>query len=130
MMEIDKLIKEASRYFTFIIGGGISLLIGLGVTWGFTEYAGFWHMLSYAIALSVEIIFLFVYHTYITFKARGHFLKFALVILFITGLNWVLVYFVSVIIGVYYLIAIVLVALVVSILNYFLNRIWVFNRIK
>ena len=125
---IRKLIKEFRKYVIFIIGGGISLLINLGVTYAFTEYAGLWHMLSYTFALATEIIFLFVYHTYITFKARGHFVKFAGVILFISALNWILVYFTSVILGIYYLIAIAGVALAVSVLNYMINRIWVFNR--
>ena len=125
---IRKLIKEFKKYVVFIIGGGISLLINVGVTYAFTEYAGLWHMMSYTFALIVEVIFLFVYHTYITFKAKGHFLKFAVVILFISVLNWALVYFTSVVLGVYYLIAIVVVALVVSVLNYAINRICVFNR--
>ena len=127
-LDPNRFFREFKRYLTFIVGGGFSLLLNLGITYAFTEYAGLWHMLSYSFALMAEIIFLFVFHSYITFKAKGHFLKFALIILFISALNWLLVYLFSVIIGVYYLVAIVVVALVVSVLNYLLNREWVFNR--
>lgn len=127
MIEFNKLIKEARRYFTFIVGGGISLLINLSITFILTEFFKLWHMYSYTIALSVEILFLFTYHTHITFKARGHFAKFVGIVLLITLLNWIGVYVISVVIGINYLISIILVSLMISVLNYYLNKIWVFS---
>lgn len=127
-MNLNEMIKEFRKYVIFIIGGGISLLINLAVTYTFTEYAGLWHMLSFTIALFVEIIFLFVYHTYITFKTNGRFIKFTMVILFISFLNWIGVYIVSVIIKINYIISIILVAFIISIMNYYMNNILVFKK--
>src|SRR3989344_6746318 len=126
--QLKLLTKEFKRYFIFIFGGSLAMLLNLGITYAFTSYAGLWYMLSYAFALCFELIFLFVYHTYITFRTRGHFLKFASVIISISVLNWLGVYFTSVILGVYYLVSIVLVALIISVLNYTLNKLFVFKK--
>lgn len=115
------------RYFKFLFGGGLSLLLNLTVTYLLTEIFQLWHMLSFAIALCLEILFLFGYHSLITFRRKGYFLKFVIVILFISALNWVGVYLLSVILGVYYLLSIIMVALIISILNYLLNKKIVFR---
>ena len=131
MIEIfksNKLFNEFRKYFTFIFGGGISLLIGLGITYVFTRYVGLWHMFSYTIAIFFEIIFLFFYHTHITFKTKGHILKFAFNILFISFLNWVFVYLFSVTFGINYLVSIVFVALLISVINYSMNKVFIFNN--
>lgn len=115
------------RYFKFLCGGGLSLILNLTVTYLLTELFQLWHMLSFAIALCLEILFLFVYHSLVTFRKKGKFLTFVIVILFISALNWVGVYLLSVIMGLYYLISIVVVALLISVLNYFLNQRLVFK---
>ncbi len=118
---------DIRRYLRFIIGGGLSLLLNLAITYLLTELLHLWHMLSFAIALGVEILFLFVYHTRITFKQNGNFFRFAFITLFISGLNWVFVYVLSEVLGIYYLVSIVVSALVISVLNYTLNRFFVFG---
>ncbi len=118
------------RYFRFLIGGGLSLLLNLGITYVLTEYFQLWHMLSFTIALCIELIFLFGYHTWITFRKQGHFLRFAAVIIFVSILNWLFVYFLSVILTLPYLLAIIISAGVISILNYFLNKRFVFQPIE
>ncbi|HLC51656.1 MAG TPA: GtrA family protein [Candidatus Nanoarchaeia archaeon] len=123
-MQID----EFYRYFKFIVGGGISLLIALGITYALTEIIGLWHMLSFGIALLIEIIFLFFYHSVVTFKKRGKFWLFMSVILFISNLNWILVYITTVFWQWNYLASIVLVALMVSVLNYLINKTLVFRK--
>ena len=131
MNTFASLIKENwYRYFKFLFGGGLSLILNLAVTYLLTEFFQLWHMLSFALALCLEILFLFGYHSMITFRKKGHFLKFVIVILFISALNWVGVYLLSVILRVYYLLSIILVALIISILNYFLNKRLVFNRVE
>ena len=119
---------ELYRYFRFLVGGGLSLLLNLGVTYVLTEYFHLWYMLSFAIALALEILFLFLYHSQVTFQSQGRFLRFVLGILFISALNWAGVYLVTVPLGVHYLIAIPGVALIISLLNYWMNRTWVFDR--
>ncbi len=114
------------RYVCFLFGGGLSLIINLLITYALTEFFHLWHMASFALALMFEIIFLFIYHSLVTFKKKGKFLVFIFVILVISLLNWSFVYLFSEILGVYYLISIVVVAGLISLLNYLLNKKFVF----
>ena len=126
-MVIKEIKKDVYRYITFVFGGVLSLIINLIITYVLTEYLQLWHMLSFSIALGTEILFLFIYHTFITFKKEANFPFFITIILIISGLNWIAVYLLSVIIGIQYLIAIILSAGVISIINYLLNRNLVFK---
>ena len=63
--------KDIYRYLKFVFGGGFSLILNLLITSVLTEYLQLWHMLSFSIALGIEILFLFVYHSLITFKKKG-----------------------------------------------------------
>ena len=119
--------KEISRYVKFVIGGGFSLISNLLITYILTEYLHLWHMVSYLIALGIEILFLYIYHSLITFKTKGKLLLFITVILIISVMNWIAVYFLSVLIRIQYLIAIILSAGAISIINYLLNRNLVFK---
>lgn len=119
--------QDLFRYIRFLFGGGLSLLLNLGITYVLTESFQLWHMLSFAIALGCEIIFLFGYHSVVTFRKNGKFLLFVLVILFISVLNWLFVYFLTTFFLLPYLIAIVLAAGVISLLNYGINKRVVFR---
>ena len=126
-MDIKEIKKDIYRYVKFVFGGGLSLIINLIITYVLTEYLQLWHMLSFSIALGIEILFLFIYHSFITFKKEGKLLLFIIIILIISVMNWLAVYFLSVIIGIQYLIAITLSAGAISIINYLLNRNLVFK---
>jgi putative flippase GtrA len=115
------------KYIKFIFGGGISLLLNLLATYLLTEFFSLWHMVSFGIALGLEIIFLFVYHSFITFRKAGRFHRFVIVLVCISVLNWFGVYLGSEVLGVYYLVAIVVVALVISVFNYLINKKLVFH---
>jgi len=119
--------SDLFRYIKFLFGGGLSLLLNLGITYSLTEFLHLWHMLSFAVALGCEILFLFVYHSYVTFRKNGRFWLFVVVILFISGLNWLAVYVLTEVLTLPYLIAIVLSAAVISLLNYGINKRIVFR---
>ena len=119
--------QDLYKYLKFLFGGGLSLLLNLGITYSLTEFLHLWHMFSFAIALGCGIFFLFVYHSYVTFRKKGNFWLFAVVILFISGLNWLAVYLLTEILALPYLIAIVLAAGVISLLNYGINKTIVFS---
>lgn len=119
--------QDLYKYMKFIFGGGLSLLLNLGITYSLTEFLQLWHMLSFAVALGCEILFLFIYHSFITFRKQGNFFLFAGIVLFISGLNWLAVYFLTEILALRYLFAILLAATVISVVNYTLNRIVVFK---
>jgi putative flippase GtrA len=128
MKFILKPFKSILTYFRFLVGGGLSLLLGLAITYILTEFFGIWHMLSFGIALAIEIIFLFLYHSVITFGKRGKFWLFIPVVLFISDLNWILVYVATIIFGWNYLISIIMVAGIVSVINFIMNKLLVFNK--
>jgi putative flippase GtrA len=119
--------KDLFRYVKFVFGGGLSLILNLIITYFLTEMLALWHMLSFGIALCVEILFLFGYHSLVTFRKKGKFGRFVIVILFISVLNWGFVYLLSVTFGLQYLISIVVSAGVISIVNYLINRAVVFK---
>ena len=119
--------KDLYRYVKFLFGGSLSLILNVIITYFLTEFLHFWHMLSFALALGVEIIFLFIYHSLITFKKNGKFTLFVIVILFISLINWLFVYVFSVILGLQYILSIVIVAGIISLLNYALNKKIVFR---
>lgn len=119
--------KDLYRYVKFLFGGGLSLLLNLTITYIFTEFVHLWHMLSFGIALGCEILFLFAYHSYVTFRKNGKFWLFAVVVLFISGLNWLAVYFLTEMVALPYLVAIVLAAGAISVLNYGINKKIVFR---
>ncbi len=121
--------QDLYRYAKFLVGGGLSLGLNIIITYIFTEFLHFWHMVSFTIAIALEILFLFTYHSLVTFQKRGNFYRFVLVVLFIVGLNWVGVYFLSVILDIHYIIAIILSSGVISIINYILNKKVVFKKI-
>mgnify|MGYP001595444518 CR=1 FL=1 len=119
--------QDLYKYVKFLFGGGLSLLLNLGITFFLTEFLHLWHMFSFGIALGCEIIFLFAYHSYVTFKKNGRFLAFTTLILFISGLNWSFVYFLTTFFPLPYLIAIVLSAGIISVLNFVINKRFVFK---
>ena len=119
--------KDLFRYVKFLFGGGLSLVLNLVITYILTELFYLWHMLSFGIALGCEILFLFGYHSFITFRKNGRFWVFVGVILFISLLNWLFVYFLTEMVNLPYLIAIILSAGVISVLNYALNKKLVFK---
>ncbi len=120
--------KDLFRYVKFVFGGGISLVLNLIITYFLTEMIHLWHMLSFGISLVVEIVFLFGYHSVVTFKRKGKFGRFVAVILVISLANWAFVYFLSVMLEIQYLISIVVSAGVISIVNYLVNRAVVFKE--
>lgn len=118
--------EDFYRYVKFLFGGSLSLILNLIFTYFLTEFLHFWHMLSFAFALGMEIIFLFIYHSVVTFRRRGRFLIFVIVILIISLLNWLAVFFLSITLKIQYLLAIIISAGIISIINYFINKTWVF----
>lgn len=117
-----RLRDDISKYIRFLFGGGISLILNILITYTLTASFDLWHMVSFAIALTIEILFLFMYHSLFTFRKRGKFLLFVMVIVAISVLNWSFVYVLSVVLQLQYIVSIVISAGVISIVNYTLNK--------
>lgn len=130
---VRKLIERIphKRFIIFSIGGLIGMLINLAVTSFLTEIFSLWYRISYAIGLAVNLIFNFVYNRHITFKEKTklktRFIKFVIVSLTTILLNYISVIILTEYFGVYYLLSIIIVVFAIAIINYILNKIWVFE---
>lgn len=119
------------QYIIFIIGGAIGLLISMIVTYILTEFFNIFYMLSYAVSMIFTFFIMFMYHSYITFKGfkynHKRFIKFVVISIILVFANWGLVYIVTELFKIHYLISIFLVTLFLSIINYTLNKLFIFN---
>jgi len=119
------------RFIIFSIGGVIGMLVNLAITIILTEVFLVWYRISYAIGLAVNLIFNFVYNRHITFKKKTkmkrRFVKFVIVSLSTILLNYISVIIVTEYLGISYILSIVMVVFLIAIINYLLNKVWVFN---
>jgi len=122
------LLQNLFTYIKFVIGGTISLLFNLAITNILIVQFEIWHMIGYGISLSLEIAFLFFYHSLVTFKIYGKITNFLFNIVFISFLNWLGVLLLSTILEFNYNLSIILVAGFLSIINYILSKNLVFIK--
>ena len=131
-----RLIALGRKYVVFIFGGGIGTVLAIVVTFLLTEYMDFWQLplwywYSYAAGITAATLFAFVYHRHVTFnkksKWKSRFARFSVFVIFLALANWLLVRFVTERFGIHYVIAIFLVTFALSVVNYFVNRIWIFR---
>ena len=137
------------RYFVFAFGGGMSYVLLLTVTYLLTSLAAISDIVSYWIGLACAVIFAFIYHRFITFNAmtrwQQRFAKFFALEIVIAIANGVLVYlltkkmiiqflapidqihFISAKVSLYFLIITFCVTLLLSVINFTMNRFWVFR---
>jgi putative flippase GtrA len=146
LLTYDRILKEypiygtLRKYLIFIAGGGTGLLIAEAITTLLTESFNMWYLISYTIGTAVSIIFTFIYHRYITFRKsteiRKRFIKFVFVVTVIATLNVVLVYFfteaAAAFLGIeisklLYWSTIFIITLVLSTINFAINKLWVFK---
>jgi putative flippase GtrA len=123
-------ILKHRRYILFCVGGILVFLFDVLATIVLTEFFNIWHMYSYAFALVLGTLILFIYHLIVTFNDRNNLLNkfFRFVILYIVSyvIAWLFV-FIATHIGVHYVISIIIISLFLSFINYKLNKNWVFR---
>lgn len=133
--------SESVRYIKFVTGGGLGLLVNLAVTYALTELLDMWFGAAYALGLSANVLFNFMYHRHFTFSQTGQALerlyKFIPLTLAVAAANYLVVRFLTeafisnageAMLGGYYKYAVIIfVTTVLSIMNYAANRLWVFR---
>jgi putative flippase GtrA len=119
----------------FVLVGGTGVLIQLVVTWGFTNFVFGLdkYYIGYSIGLSLNLIYNFVMHTFVTFSAkRGHgkrFIGFIIYSLLMTLLQYLIVRGLVYLVGEkWYLLVIATVVLVFSIVTFLLFKFWLFKE--
>lgn len=140
---IFRLYHRYKRFIIFCTGGGIGAIINWIISFFLTSILGIYYVASYTLAQVVNISFNFMWNRHITFKvkdkAQWRFLKFVTVssstALFSIFLVWSMkefvldnIYTVQVFgYDMNYMVAIIMVTFIVSVINYVLNKIWVFG---
>ncbi len=128
-MKTVKIIKK-SRIIYFFIGGFLIFFFEWLLAIFLTEFFLIPVRLSYFLALALGLSLLYFFHKKITFRIKKKFnlkryQKFILTYTLSYFFNW---FFVSIlIIKINYIIAIPLVAFCLGIINYLVNRYWVFK---
>lgn len=123
-------IKKHKRYLIFSIGGIIIFLFEILSTILFTELFNIHYMYSYGASLFIGMVFLFFYHMFITFNIPNdhfkRFFRFMIInsIYFIAALFFV---YILTEIGLHYIMSITISSIILSIINYCVNKNWVFK---
>lgn len=120
------------KYITFVLGGFIGAVIGWGLTYYLTEVLNTWYLLSYSLSMAVPFTFKIIYHKMVTFKENkmntATVLKYLLVYVLIMLINVFIVYIATSLWHIYYMISIFCVTAILSVLNYALNKLFVFSE--
>jgi len=133
---LRKIYFVIKRYVIFIFGGFVGWLILISITTLIATIFQTRPYIGYSFGLTAAIIFTFSYHRYITFKQktnwRSRFMKFAPLEMTLSALNWLLFYVVTeslgIDFGVGYIIASFFITWFISIINFSLNRFWIFKH--
>ncbi|RJQ34072.1 GtrA family protein [Candidatus Parcubacteria bacterium] len=125
---LKSLVKKFNRFPYFIIVGAIGFFINFFITLVFTEFFHLWYMFSYIFGSLCSWIFNFVMNSKVTFKGHNikHTIKkyfFYIEIYGIIGLgSLAIMYILTSVIGVHYLLSIVIVAVTNSLATYSFNK--------
>ena len=116
------------QYFKFISGNALILLFNLLATFSLTNYFDIWYVYSYGIVQILELILHYFYHSIITFKVYAKFIRFFLVIFFIAFTNWLVVYILSFLTDLNYILLIIIVSGLISVINFLINKYYVYIK--
>ncbi|MFC2032044.1 glycosyltransferase [Chloroflexota bacterium] len=124
---------EILRFVKFCLVGLSGVLVNTGLLWLLTEFAGLFYLLSAAISIESSILSNFTLNDYFTFRDRrlpgaksflSRLVKFNLVILAGLALNMGLLWLLTEVYGVYYLLSNLCGIAVATIWNYLVNAWW------
>ncbi len=125
--------KNTIPFIVFSVIGGLGLALNLGVAYALKEFAGLWYFWAFLGGVLVNWTFNFFANSYITF--RGHskenyfrkYAKFLLIYCCAFFINAALVYMMTSVLSVYYLVSISIAAFITAIFNFSLSKKIVFR---
>ncbi|MFC1592865.1 glycosyltransferase [Candidatus Omnitrophota bacterium] len=124
---------ELLRFVKFCMVGASGVLVNMGLLWLLTEFIGWFYLFSAAISIEISIISNFTLNDYFTFPDRRshgarHFLKrlvkFNMVSLAALGINLTVLWLLTTVFGVYYLLSNLCGIAVATLWNYLANFWW------
>jgi len=124
---------ELRRFLKFCLVGLSGVVVNMGLLWLLTEFGGLFYLLSAAISIETSIISNFILNNYFTFSDRrpsgvksffNYLLKFNLVSLAGLGINMGILWLLTEVFGMYYLLSNLCGIAVATLWNYLVNTLW------
>jgi dolichol-phosphate mannosyltransferase len=124
---------ELLRFVKFCLVGASGVLVNIGLLWLLTEFAGLFYLLSAAISIETSIVSNFTLNDFFTFTDRRsagaksflyRLVKFNLVSLAGLGINMGILWLLTDILGVYYLLSNLCGIAAATFWNYLVNSWW------
>ena len=130
---INSLVKNISkiRFFRYSLGGVLSYLINIVVTYLLTTIFHIYYFYSYLIAYSIVVLFNFTFSLKIIFSVNGNianrFIRYIIFLTIFSLINIFSVKFLTESMNLYYIISISIVTIVLFIIKYFIYKKFVFD---
>jgi len=115
----------------FGLVGGSGYVINFGLLFFFTDITGFHYMLSALIAFAVNSVWNYILNSKLTFKMNGGmkgYFKYLMATMFSRGVYFILLFVITDLIGIYYLLSSVLAVGSCFIINYILAKKYVWKK--
>lgn len=125
--------KRYGKFIRFCIVGGSGVIVNIGLLYLLTEFGGLYYLLSSAIAIETSIITNFILNNYWTWKrkSKGFFFrlaKFNLVSLMALVINMAILFALTEVVGIWYLVSNLIGIVVATIINFIVNDKWTFRK--
>lgn len=125
------------RFLKFCMVGATGTLVSTGLLWLLTELAGFYYLVSAAISIETAIIVNFTFHSLFTFSDRRsstvrifimRLLKYNLISLGGLFLNMGILWLLTEVFGLYYLLSYLCGIISATVFRYIFNFRWIWKR--
>ena len=116
------------RVFRFLVSGGIAAVINLSLLYVFTDIFGIWYLLSATLSFIAAFLFNFTVQRFWVFENKtsdalhSQFVRFFVVAIFGVSLNALLMYIAVDYLGLWYMLAQVIITGILACINFFLYR--------
>ena len=133
---INSLVKNISkiRFFRYSLGGVLSYLINIGITYFLTTIFDIYYFYSYLISFSTIIIFNFIFSLKFIFSVRrkimNRFIRYVIFLAIFSITNLLSVKFLTESMNLYYIYSITIVTIFLFIIKYFIYKHFVFFEHK
>lgn len=115
------------RFFWYCVGGGLAFVTDASLLFIFTEYGHIWYLFSAILSFIIAAVVNYLFQRLVTFKDRKQdfkkqFLSFLLVAVVGIVLNTVLLYVQVEFLGLWYMLAKAIAAVIVLLWNFVMNK--------
>ncbi len=125
--------KNLKQFASYVLMGGLAFGLNLGLTFVLTEYLGFWYLLSVILGTLASWTAMFFLNSNFTFRVESdgkvgvRYLKNIILYLVLAPIGWGLVYVLTTVLGVFYLLSQVIVVASMALISFLLSRNYIFE---